>query len=239
MSAESQTIQLTKHDFSAITDVSSWAYETLSNIYGPDLAAAQLSLEHEAYTLGEDYFKKILERSIDRNEFADNATAKPVLASLIPLMAKAFEDWVEHQVNKVKRKNIGLPYLQLVKAENVAAITVKTVLNMVAKKGPLSVQQVSVAVGKAVEEEARFGRIREQEAEHFNKRIRPALNKRNGHTYKVKFMEKVEAHMMAANELTTKWTSWDALDNYVTFHIGVKLLELLIESTQLVEMRRE
>ena len=239
MSAESQTIQLTKHDFSAITDVSSWAYETLSNIYGPDLAAAQLSLEHEAYTLGEDHFKKVLERSIDRNEFADNATAKPVLASLIPLMAKAFEDWVEHQVTKVKRKNIGLPYLQLVKAENVAAITVKTVLNMVAKKGPLSVQQVSVAVGKAVEEEARFGRIREQEAEHFNKRIRPALNKRNGHTYKVKFMEKVEAHMMAANELTSKWTSWDALDNYVTFHIGVKLLELLIESTQLVEMKRE
>ncbi|AZE12648.1 DNA-directed RNA polymerase [Pseudomonas chlororaphis subsp. aureofaciens] len=127
----------------------------------------------------------------------------------------------------------------MVKAENVAAVTVKVVLNMVAKTGPASIQAVAVALGRALEEEARFGRIRDQEADHFNKRIRQALNKRNGHTYKVKFLEKVEAHMEEANEIQTTWEAWDSLDNDMTCHMGIRLLELLIESTQLVEVKRE
>lgn len=238
MSAESQ-IQPTKHDFSDIKDTASWAFETLAGMYGADLAATQLSLEHEAYTLGEERFHKALERQIDRGEFADNATAKHVLTSLVPMMMTAFDDWVENQVTKVRRKHVGLQFFQMVKSENVAAITVKIVLNTVAKKGPQSVQSLAVALGRGLEEEARFGRIREQEAEHFNKNIRKALNKRNGHTYKVKFLEKVEAHMQEANEIESSWTSWDSVDNDVAYHMGIRLLELLIESTQLVEMKRE
>lgn len=238
MSAESQ-IKLTKHDFSEISDKSSWAFETLSDMYSPDLAAIQLQLEHEAHTLGEERFKKTLERSVERGEFADNATAKPVLSALVPMMAKAFDSWIENQVTKVRRKHVSLQYFQKVNSENIAAITVKTVLNIIAKKGPQTIQSIGVALGQALEEEARFGRIREQEAEHFNKRIRPALGKRNGHTYKVKFLERVEAHMQDANELTSTWESWDALDNDLTFHIGIRMLEILVESTQLVEVKRE
>ncbi len=231
-------IQIKKHDFSDIKN-STWAFETLAGLYGEDIAAQQLALEHEAYTLGEERFHKTLERQMERGEFADNATAKPVLTTLVPLMATAFENWVEHQVTKVRRKHVALQFFQMVKPENVAAITVKTVLNMLAKKGPQSIQAVSVFLGRALEEEARFGRIREQEADHFNKHIRKALNQRNGHTYKVKYLEKVEAHMQDANELEGRWDSWDALDNDISYHIGIRLLELLIESTQLIEVRRE
>ncbi|WP_124340581.1 DNA-directed RNA polymerase [Pseudomonas chlororaphis] len=238
MSAESQ-IQFTKHDFSDIQGKSSWAFETLSEMYGTELAATQLALEHEAYTLGEERFRKTLERQIERGEFSDNDTAKPVLTALVPLMMTAFDNWVEHQVTKVRRKHVALRFFQMVKAENVAAVTVKVVLNMVAKTGPASIQAVAVALGRALEEEARFGRIRDQEADHFNKRIRQALNKRNGHTYKVKFLEKVEAHMEEANEIQTTWEAWDSLDNDMTCHMGIRLLELLIESTQLVEVKRE
>lgn len=227
-----------KHDFSDIKN-STWAFETLAGLYGEDIAAQQLALEHEAYTLGEERFHKALERQMERGEFADNATAKPVLSALVPLMATAFDAWVEHQVTKVRRKHVGLQFFQMVKAENVAAITVKTALNMLAKKGPQSIQAVSVFLGRALEEEARFGRIREQEADHFNKHIRKALNQRNGHTYKVKYLEKVEAHMQEANELQGRWDSWDAVDNDISYHIGIRLLELLIESTQLIEVRRE
>jgi DNA-directed RNA polymerase len=208
-------------------------------MHGEELAAQQLALEHEAYTLGEAHFKKTLERQMERGEFADNATARPVLSSLVPLLATAFTAWMEHQVAHVRRKHVGLEFFQLLKAENVAAITVKVVLNMVAKSGPCSVQNLAVALGRAIEEEARFGRIREEEAEHFNKHIRKALNKRNGHTYKVAYLEKVEAHMQEAQELQSAWISWDAVGNDITYHMGIRLIELLIESTQLVEMKRE
>lgn len=231
-------IQPPPHDFSDIK-YSESAFNALSRLYGDDIAAQQLALEHEAYTLGEERFHKALERQMERGEFSDNATAKPVITTLVPLLMKAFDNWVEHQITKVRRKHVGLQFFQMVKAENVAAITVKIVLNTVAKKGPQSVQSIAVALGRGLEEEARFGRIREQEAEHFNKHIRKALNQRNGHTYKVKYLEKVEAHMQEANELQSAWAAWDTLENDVTFHIGIRLLELLIESTQLVEMKRE
>ncbi|MCF7532774.1 DNA-directed RNA polymerase [Pseudomonas petrae] len=231
-------IQPAQHDFSDILS-STWAFDTLTALHGEELAAQQLFLEHEAYTLGEAHFKKTLERQQERGEFAENATAKPVLSTLVPLMAVAFDNWVEHQVTKVRRKHIGLQFFQMVKAESVAAITIKSVLNIIAKKGPKSIQSVAVFLGRALEEEARFGRIRDQEAEHFFKHIRKALNKRNGHTYKVAYLEKVEAHMQEANELSSTWTSWDSLENDMTYHMGIRLLELLIESTQLVEVKRE
>ncbi|WP_053269404.1 hypothetical protein [Pseudomonas chlororaphis] len=238
MSAESQ-IQLTKHDFSDIEDKSSWAFEALSELYGSELAATQLGLEHEAYTLGEERFHRTIARQIERGEFADNTAAKPVLSSLVPLMATAFDNWVHHQVTKVRRKHVALQFFQMVKAESVAAITVKSVLNMTAKKGPQNIQTVAIFLGKALEEEARYSRIREQEVDHYNKRIRKALNKRNGHTYKVAYLERVEAHMLEANELSDPWTTWRSIENDIAFHIGIRLLELLIESTQLVEVKRE
>ncbi|WP_443691782.1 DNA-directed RNA polymerase [Pseudomonas sp.] len=232
-------IQAKPHNFTDISANSSGAFKALSAMHGEELAAHQLFLEHEAYTLGEESFNKSLERQIDRGEFSDNAVAKPLLSSLVPLMATAYDNWVEHQVTKVRRKHIGLQFFQLVKAEAAAAITVKIVLNVVAKKGPTSIQALSVALGRGLEEEARFGRIREQEAAHFKNHIKQALNKRNGHTYKVAFLEKVEAHMLDANELSGAWESWDHLENDVTYHMGIRLLELLIESTQLVEVKRE
>lgn len=231
-------IQIQKHDFSDIKN-STWAFETLAGLYGEDIAAQQLALEHEAYTLGEERFHKALERQMERGEFADNATVKPVLTTLIPLFMAAYNNWVEHQVTKVRRKHVALQFFQMVNPVNIAAVTIKIVLNTVGKKGPTSVQNLAVALGRGLEEEARFGRIRDQEADHFNKHIRKALNQRNGHTYKVKYLEKVEGHMQEANELQSAWASWDALENDVAFHIGIRLLELLIESTQLVEMKRE
>lgn len=238
MSAKSH-IEPTKHDFSDIKSESTWAFETLSGMYGDELAATQLSLEHEAYTLGEERFRKQLERQIERGEFAENATAKPVLAHLVPKLIAAYEAWIDHQVHKVRRKHVGLSYFQQMDPEAVAAITVKIVLGDMAKPSPVTIQALAIRIGQSLEEEARFGRIRVQEAAHFQKHVKAALNKRNGHTYKVKFMERVESHMLEADQLASKWVKWDTLDNDVTYHMGIRLLELLIESTQLVEVKRE
>ncbi|MBM1189374.1 DNA-directed RNA polymerase [Pseudomonas weihenstephanensis] len=232
-------IKVTKHDFSDIQSESSWAFETLAGMYGDELAAAQLSLEHEAYTLGEERFNKQLERQIERGEFADNATAKPVLAHLVPKLVEAYEAWIDHQVNKVRRKHVGLSYFLQMSPEAVAAVTIKIVLGDLAKPMVKTIQQVAVRIGQCLEEEARFGRIRTQEAAHFNKHVKKALDTRNAYTYKVKFMEKVEGHMLDAEQLTSAWVKWDTLDNDVTYHMGIRLLELLIESTQLVEVKRE
>lgn len=60
-----------RQDFSDIKH-NPWAFETLSKLYGEELAAQQLNLEHEAYELGEAQFLKTLDRSIKQGEYADS-----------------------------------------------------------------------------------------------------------------------------------------------------------------------
>ncbi|MDU2073318.1 MAG: DNA-directed RNA polymerase, partial [Cutibacterium avidum] len=48
-------------------------------------------------------------------------------------------------------------------------------------------------------------------------------------------MQAVEGKMLDANQLTNKWSSWTPEEN---IHVGVRMLELLIASTGLVELSR-
>ena len=237
-----EKIKPESHDFSDISDKSSWAFKVLSAQYGPELAAHQLALEHQAYTLGEEHFQKTLQRQQERGEFSDNATAKPILGYLLPKITDGLKAWIKAQESRTGRKNVAYPYFVKMNAESTAVIALKVSLNMVGKSGALSVQNLCVSIGKALEEEARFGRIRDQEAAHFKKHVSKALNKRNGHTYKEKFLEKVETHMLEAEELVGKWVSWESenrdLDNGILFHLGFHMLELLVE-VGLLETQRE
>lgn len=227
------------HDFTDIKE-SSWAFEKLSAIYGPELAATQLSLEHEAYTLGEERFRKGLERQAERGEFSNNTTAKPILETIVPQLSAALTAWCDHQVNKVRRKNPALKYFLEINHDVAAAVTVRCTLNRIAQRsGAPTVTELACSIGGAIEEEARYGRIRDQERAHYDKHIRRALNQRNGMTYKKAFMAQVEAHMLEAGELNAAWEEWDAADGDIRYHAGIRMLEMLIEVSQLIEVKRE
>lgn len=229
-------IELQKHDF---TDVkSAWAFKTLSELYGPELAAAQLELEHESHTIGEAKFDKSIQRQIERGEFAETSVAKPLVAMLVPRFSTEIQEWIDHQMKHVRRKSVALKFLLMVSPERIAALTVKVVLLELAR-GRSMLQAVTRKVGMAIEEEARYGRIRDEEAKHFKNNVREALNKRNGHTYKRAFMGAVEAKMLEAGELTTAWSDWENSDSDILHHIGARCLEVLIKSTGLVELHRE
>lgn len=240
ISIEQTTLKPAAHDFSAMTDDSSWAFRTLTAMHGEELSACQLGLEHEAYTLGEARFHKTLERQAKRGEGADSDVAKPAIETLVPRLSEAFKVWMQTQETRAGRPHVAIDFFRMMKPDNAAAITLKTVLSHLMKKDDkCSLQGICVSIGRLLEEEARFGRIRDQERKHFEKHIKVALNKRNGHTYKVQFMEKVEQHMEEAGELTNRWVSWESTsDADVLFHIGIRMLELLIESTGLVTRER-
>lgn len=228
-------IEKKQHDFSDVK--TSWAFETLSKLYGEELAAAQLALEHESHMMGEEKFHKALDRQIERAEFAETAVAKPLVAMLVPKFVEEFGAWVEHQMTKVRRKSVALKYLNMVKPDRVAALTIKLVITEMARQRN-DLASITTRIGRTIEEEARFGRIRDEEAKHFQKHVKDALNKRNGHTYKKAFMEAVETKMLEAGELNGSWTDWANDDADVMHHIGARCLEILIKSTGLVELVR-
>lgn len=233
-----------KHDFSDIKD-SPRAFNLLTRLFGEDLAAIQLSLEHEAYELGEAQFNKSLERSILHGEYADSRPAKPLLEALVPRFIARYNEWLEHQNTKVRRKHVRIECFRVLSPEVAAVVTIKRVLGLLASSGNngVTVTKMAVSIGQSIEDELRYGRIRAQEADHFRKFVRPALDKRSGAHYKKEFMKAVEAKMLEAGELTSSWTEWrtDKKDrgNDEHYQMGVKLMEILIESSELIVTQRE
>ncbi|AZV02339.2 DNA-directed RNA polymerase [Pectobacterium phage Q19] len=233
-----------KNDFSEM-ERAIIPFNILADAYGSQLAAEQLALEHEAYTLGEARFLKILDRQMQNGDLADNAAAKPLVNTLLPRMAKRVTEWVEEsfftidpETNEKKpkkgKRSVSQLKLRDVNPELVAAVTIKIVL-----KGASNlslVQATAGAIGKALEDELRYGRIREMEQAHFKKNVDAQLKKRIDYVYKKAFLQVVEADMLAKGMLDeTPWESWGAADG---IQVGVKCLELLIESTGLVELDR-
>ncbi|WP_087502366.1 DNA-directed RNA polymerase [Pseudomonas sp. SID14000] len=231
-----------QQDFSDIKH-SPKAFETLSRLYGEDLAALQLSLEHEAYVLGEERFRKGLEAAMASGEYADTTTAKPVLEALVPMFVARYNEWLEHQNTKVRRKHVAIDKFRVLKPEVAAIVTIKRTLGILAStSGTHTVQRVAISIGQSIEDELRFGRIREQEAQHFKRVIRPALDRRNGHLYKKEFMKAVETNMATDGQLDT-WLPWEVnradIGKDEHFQVGIKLMEILIESSGLIEVVRE
>lgn len=210
-------------------------FNVLADHYGEHLAAVQLELEHEAYTEGEKRFHKQLQRQIEAGEFADNAAAKGVVQTLIPRLSARFTEWHEEMRVKKGRKHVATKTTAAINADNCAAIVVKQTLAQVAKQELASMQNVAFAIGRAIEDELRFGRIRDEEAKFFKKYVEDGLNKRNGLLYKKAYMQVVEKQMIERKELKSTWEHWTTEE---LEHTGIKMLELLIESTGLVEVER-
>lgn len=236
--------EIKRHDFDDIANAEG-AFKALSNLFNPALAAEQLRLEHEAYTLGEERFHRTLERQMERGEFSQNRVATPLISALVPLMSSAITAWIDHQTTKVRRKHVALGAFQQMNPDTMAAITIKWVVNMLAlrrtgtsKESAPTVTEMAISVGGALEDEARFGRIRSIERKHYEAHIAKALAQRNGMTYKKAYMEKVEQSMIEKGELAQEWVEWNVVDSDVRFHMGIRMLELLIESTQLIEVKR-
>lgn len=238
-------INFDKHDFSDISNAIE-PFNLLADHYGQDLAVKQLQLEHEAYTEGEKRFIKNLERQTERGELADNAVAKPLVSTLVPLIAKAYNEWLDGQRNMGRgRKHKAFGYLvgdkthgypNLIKAESIAVIALKVILSKLVRPEGIALQALAVSLGRTIEDEMRFGRIRDNEREHYRKFIAESLKKRAGASYKKAYMQAVESSMIKEGSLNDAWGTWTP---DVAFHVGIRILEIVIESTSLVELRRE
>lgn len=240
-------ISIDKHDFSDVSNAIE-PFNLLADHYGQDLAVKQLQLEHEAYTEGERRFIKNLERQTERGELADNQVAKPLMQTLVPKIAQAFKEWHEGPDGKssTSRPSVAFTMLStdekavkdrslLISAESAAVIILKVILSKLVKPEGIPITPMASAIGRTIEDEIRFGRIRDKEQEHFKKAIADNLNKRAGASYKKAYMQAVEASMLEQGQLEDAWGTWSPTE---AVHVGIKMLEIVIQSTQLVELKR-
>lgn len=240
-------ISIDKHDFSDVSNAIE-PFNLLADHYGQDLAVKQLQLEHEAYTEGERRFIKNLERQTERGELADNQVAKPLMQTLVPKIAQAVKEWHEGQDGKLSTSRPSVAFTMLsteekavkdrslrISCESAAVIILKVILSKLVKPEGIPITPMASAIGRTLEDEIRFGRIRDQEKEHFKKAIADNLNKRAGVSYKKAYMQAVETSMLEQGQLEDAWGTWSPTE---AVHVGIKMLEIVIQSTQLVELKR-
>lgn len=240
-------ISIDKHDFSDVSNAIE-PFNLLADHYGQDLAVKQLQLEHEAYTEGERRFIKNLERQTERGELADNQVAKPLMQTLVPKIAQAVKEWHEGQDGKMSTSRPSVAFTMLstedkavkdrslrISCESAAVIILKVILSKLVKPEGMPITPMASAIGRTLEDEIRFGRIRDKEQEHFKKAIAENLNKRAGASYKKAYMQAVETSMLEQGQLEDAWGTWSPTE---AVHVGIKMLEIVIQSTQLVELKR-
>lgn len=240
-------ISIDKHDFSDVSNAIE-PFNLLADHYGQDLAVKQLQLEHEAYTEGERRFIKNLERQTERGELADNQVAKPLMQTLVPKIAQAVKEWHEGPDGKLSTSRPSVAFTMLsteekavkarslrISCESAAVIILKVILSKLVKPEGIPITPMASAIGRTLEDEIRFGRIRDKEQEHFKKAIADNLNKRAGASYKKAYMQAVETSMLEQGQLEDAWGTWSPTG---AVHVGIKMLELVIQSSQLVELKR-
>lgn len=240
-------ISIDKHDFSDVSNAIE-PFNLLADHYGQDLAVKQLQLEHEAYTEGERRFIKNLERQTERGELADNQVAKPLMQTLVPKIAQAVKEWHEGPDGKLSTSRPSVAFTMLsteekavkdrslrISCESAAVIILKVILSKLVKPEGIPIAPMASAIGRTIEDEIRFGRIRDKEKEHFKKAIADNLNKRAGASYKKAYMQAVETSMLEQGQLEDAWGTWSPTE---AVHVGIKMLEIVIQSTQLVELKR-
>ncbi|WP_085589309.1 DNA-directed RNA polymerase [Pseudomonas sp. B14(2017)] len=230
-----------RHNFDDVKE-SPEAFTLLSRLFGETMAAEQLRLEHEAYVLGEERYRESLEEAAKNGEYADTLGVRNVVAALIPQIAQAHVDWLKAQ-EKVRRKNVAIDIFRKLPPEMAATILLKRLISLLAAIKPeeLTIQMVAIRIGKSVEEEMRYGRIRDEEAKKFKRFIEPNLAKRHGHTYKMQYMQAVEASMLEQGELSSHWAQWERdeknFENDMRFQVGFQLLHYAA-AAQLIVIER-
>ena len=142
------TINIAKNDFSDI-ELAAIPFNTLADHYGERLAREQLALEHESYEMGEARFRKMFERQLKAGEVADNAAAKPLITTLLPKMIARINDWFEEVKAKRGKRPTAFQFLQEIKPEAVAYITIKTTLACLTSADNTTVQAVASEIGRA------------------------------------------------------------------------------------------
>lgn len=225
-------IDFKHNDFSSIFEDS---FAELADLYGEDLAEAELQLEHEAYLEGEARFRKTLQNQIDLGDFANTTVSRPLISTLVYKFKEEFNEWIKKNKEGKGKKQVAYLLINSISPEVAAVITLKIVLGCLTQEGNCLLQRVASKVGRALEDELRYSRIREEETKYFYSVVKPGLNKRVGLHYKKAYAQVLESSLLANDKLDDAWSRWSP-QNCV--HVGIRLLEILILSTGLIEVKR-
>lgn len=199
--------------------------EELTELYGEDLAVAQLALEAESYELGEKRFQEAMAYKAEVGQAGDTKVSRPLIAELLPKLSSKLVDFIaSQQTGRPGKKASAFKFLKGLDTDRIAYLAIRTTINL-STSDELQPVQLAEAIGRDVEDEARFGRIRERDEAVFKRSVAPAILKRSADHFKRAYARAVEVSMQDAGDLGA-WESWGTSNRVA---VGLKAIELMIE----------
>ena len=177
----------------------------------------QLALEEEAIQLGIDAYRK----AVREDDLADTDVGIRLMKRcMIPLMAALKE--FKSDSNIYGRLKDVKKFFHRFKNEEIAYITTKAVLNSMSGAEP--VQRVAIKIAGMLKDHLEYENFKEQHPNYL------AVVERNLKTDHIGHKRAVI--MRAKNKLMDEAAHWSEVDR---LHIGMKCIELMIESTGIIE----
>lgn len=204
------------------------AYEKLDN----SLVDLQLQLEMESSSYGRERFIKNYEtaKSVGGNNFANQRGNKALVNVCIDKLSKRLDEEKERVVNT--RPHKSLAFIKAMDSDKLAYLTVSVVLGQVATGKEVKVPALIAMLNKVAINEHLYGEIYKAEKGFFKQILEKGIKERVGFEYKRLFAKYTsERRGIDVDERMESPLYND--------YIGVRLLELLIESTGLVTVVRQ
>lgn len=192
-----------------------------------DLMETQLRLEEEMTRKGAEKYLRDVSNAVGRKNEEATAYGQTILSHRLETLAGAIDEWkAQVQTSLGGRYTTIYPLIKDIPSTTLAFLTLKNVLSGISSVRTL--QFVGVSIGTSVEDELRFAGIRDSERKQYERIIEGAA-KRSAYHYK---------HIYAvrrADRFST-WAKWSRTDR---LHVGVRMLELCMQSVGLVELTHQ
>lgn len=192
-----------------------------------DLMETQLRLEEEMTRKGAEKYLRDVSNAVGRKNEEATAYGQTILSHRLETLAGAIDEWkAQVQTSLGGRYTTIYPLIKDIPSTTLAFLTLKNVLSGISSVRTL--QFVGVSIGTSVEDELRFAGIRDSERKQYE-RIIEGASKRSAYHYK---------HIYAvrrADRFST-WAKWSRTDR---LHVGVRMLELCMQSVGLVELTHQ
>ena len=195
------------------------------NTHAEDLISIQLKLEEEMTQRGAERYLRNVSKSVKVGQEDGTAYGQQIMAARLDTFSQALEHWKTTTAAGTSGQRNSTAYQKVkdVPSTTLAFLTLKNVLAGISTLRTL--QFVAAALGTAVEDELRFAEVRDEEKKKYDRLVEGA-NKRGTYHYK---------HIYAVRE-ADKFQDWEKWSRTDRLHVGMKLIDLCIESVGLVEV---
>jgi DNA-directed RNA polymerase, mitochondrial len=190
----------------------------------------QLANEKDMAVSGVHRTNTRLQSHITREEESVTSYGKVMVANTIRPLAMEIAQWIEDtSKNIVKKPPLAFIKICEVEPEILALITAKSIINTITQNRPLTA--TCITLGGKVETEISLKNFRLLNPELYQT-VRQDLDRRSwNYTYKRRKLKE-----SAKRDEVMKWEEWTTPEK---LHVGLRLIELMIYSTGMVEIKTE